>query len=363
MISEVMQAKKILYIKAQWVGDMISGIPFLVEMKKQWHEVRQVFYDMNALMYLYDPRKLFSPTYRKALRKFKQTPMAQGRGRVLDIFRKQGLIKDILFIPLWCIGLLRVLIKYHNFFDEAVVTIGTRPAKRLARRTSKTVRVVFAHTNDKTVWRITAEGELGYMPDALYTYHDALSLPAKAIDLPASYAAIFPSLFERSPEMAVRKEIITFLHKKNIVPVIIGWSREDRFVQELKSHHLSELVIDMIDKTTFEEMVWIVQHSQVNILCNGGVMRVANLVNQRNINIHTVSAFLMEPPVDNKYSFNLRPYLYPECSPCEAWWRGETWEIRKCVFYNTGREGECRQTIHAAMIVKLTKNILSTLEN
>jgi len=51
-------------------------------------------------MYLYDPRKLFSPTYRKALRKFKQTPMAQGRGRVLDIFRKQGLIKDILFIPL-----------------------------------------------------------------------------------------------------------------------------------------------------------------------------------------------------------------------------------------------------------------------
>ncbi|MDP2670827.1 MAG: hypothetical protein Q8O99_08315 [bacterium] len=273
---------------------------------------------MDALMYLYDPRKLLSPTYRKALGKFKQTPMAQGRCRVLDLFRKQGLIKDIVFIPLGLIGLLRILFKYHNFFDEAVVTIGTKPAKWLARRTSKTTRVIFADTNDKSTWRITSEGELGQMPDALFSYHAYLTFPTQAVDLPHPYVAIFPSLFERSPEMSVWKDIITFLHEKNITPVIIGGSREDRFVQELKSHHLYELVIDMIDKTTFEEMVWIVQHSQLNIMCNGGVMRVANLVNQCNINIHTVSAFLMEPPVDNKYSFNIRPYLYPECSPCEA---------------------------------------------
>jgi len=77
----------------------------------------------------------------------------------------------------------------------------------------------------------------------------------------------------------------------------------------------------------------------VNISCNGGVMRLANLVNKRNINIHTVSAYLMEPPVDDTYSFNLRPYTYPQCIPCEAGMstRGEKY-ISSCVFYKTKKE-------------------------
>ena len=93
------QRKRILYIKAQGLGDMISGIPFLVEMKKQGHEVTQVFYDMHALMYLYYLRNLLSPTYRKALREFKKTPMAQGWLRVLHLFREQKLLHDYLYIP------------------------------------------------------------------------------------------------------------------------------------------------------------------------------------------------------------------------------------------------------------------------
>jgi len=81
--------KKILYIKAQGLGDMISGIPFLVEMKKQGNEVTQIFYDMNALMYLYDIRKLFSPSYRNDLSEYKKTPMSQGRRWVLDLFKEK----------------------------------------------------------------------------------------------------------------------------------------------------------------------------------------------------------------------------------------------------------------------------------
>ncbi|MBP7847634.1 hypothetical protein KA013_00205 [Patescibacteria group bacterium] len=59
----------------------------------------QLFYDMDALMYLYDLRKLLSPTYRKALREFKKTPMAHGWFWVLELFREQKLLHDIVYIP------------------------------------------------------------------------------------------------------------------------------------------------------------------------------------------------------------------------------------------------------------------------
>jgi hypothetical protein len=69
-------------------------------------------------------------------------------------------------------------------------------------------------------------------------------------------------------------------------------------------------------------------------------MRLANLLNKKNINIHTVSAYLMEPQVDNKYSYNIRPYKYQNCQPCEAATSriNNKKTIKKCVFYNTKRE-------------------------
>jgi len=97
----------------------------------------------------------------------------------------------------------------------------------------------------------------------------------------------------------------------------------------------------------------------MNISCNGGVMWLANLVNKRNINIHTVSAYLMEPPVDDIYSFNVRPYKYPQCKPCEA--ATSTIQekgIKQCVFYNTSKEGICREKITSDIIISFIEKIL-----
>jgi hypothetical protein len=76
----------------------------------------------------------------------------------------------------------------------------------------------------------------------------------------------------------------------------------------------------------------------LNIAGNGGIMWMGNLVNPRNINIQTVSAYLMQPPVDNKFSFNVRPYTYYACKPCEAASMPQDTRIPKCVFYNTQKE-------------------------
>jgi len=62
----------------------------------------------------------------------------------------------------------------------------------------------------------------------------------------------------------------------------------------------------------------------------------------------------MEPKVNNKTSFNLRGYHYPECVPCESadstMSNNET-RISGCVFYNTLREGECRKFNTAAQVI------------
>lgn len=87
-------------------------------------------------------------------------------------------------------------------------------------------------------------------------------------------------------------------------------------------------------------------------------MRIGNLVHKNNINIHTVSAFLMEATVDNIHSYNLRLYEYPQCQPCEASSLPQQLRIPKCVFYNTDREGECRKVTTAYAVIKHIKLIL-----
>ena len=77
-------------------------------------------------------------------------------------------------------------------------------------------------------------------------------------------------------------------------------------------------IINLINKTNFEELIYVLEKANINICCNGWIMRLANLLNKKNINIHTVSAYLMEPQVDSKYSYNIRPYKYQNCQPCEG---------------------------------------------
>ncbi len=359
-MSSLPRPKRILYIKAQGLGDMISGIPFLVEMKQQWHEVTQLFYDMDALMYLYDLRKLLSPTYRKALREFKKTPMAHGWFWVLELFREQKLLHDIVYIPASFWGMLCVAWKYYRSFDEAVVVINTKPARRIAYLCAKKTRIVFSSTNDTSTYRTWASGELEGKQVNLYDYHDAItwSTEPPPFSIPENYVTIFPSLRERTPEMSVWQSVLHFLHEKWIAIVVIWGVREQWFTDELKRLWLDHLIIDTLGKTNFAQMHGLVKKSKCNILCNGGVMWLANLVNPHNINIHTVSAFLTEPPVDEVRAFNVRPYTYPACKPCEAAIAPPTGRIPSCVFAGTPEEWACRKAIMDVHLIVLLKKLL-----
>lgn len=340
---------------------MISWIPFLVEMKKQWHEVTQLFYDMNTLIYLYDLRKLFTLQYRKDLQKFKKTPSAQWRLRVLELFKKEWLLVDIFFIPFGIFPIFWKIITHIRWYDEAIITIGTKPARKLWMLLAKKSTVLFADSNDISKYKTLSEWELWFPIGSLYHYHNDVHFPLEQWTkktLPKNYIVLFPSLFARSPEIDVWKSVIDFCTKEWFACVVIGSNREQWFIDSLIAECYDKKIINLLDQTSFGEMHRIVRHSRMNILCNGWVMWLANLVNAYNINIHTVSAFLMEPPVDNKISFNVRPYHYKQCKPCEGVERD--WKIEQCVFLGTIKNWECRKIFTKATLLNNMRYILAS---
>lgn len=346
--------KKILYIKAQWLGDMIGWIPFLVQQKKLWNEVFQTFYDMRHI------NKWVQKLSKEQQEKYKKYPMYGGWYSVLQMIKEQFLISDIVTIPYGVWNL--ILFFFHNFkkYDEAVIPIKTRAAQILAWILAKKTRIVFESNNDIRQYRILADGEHGGICNALYTYNKHFSIPQEQIDVPEKYITIFPSIYERSLEMKDWINIIDHCKQQGYAVLVLWGDREQWFIDQLKQHNVYEKVMDYMSKTSLWQMAYVLSHAKVCISGNGWPMRIANLMNECCINIHTTSAYLMEPPVDNKKSFNVRSYDYKECKPCECadstvWLKWISW----CVFYKTEREGECRKFNTAKIVNRIINTILT----
>lgn len=346
------KGEKILYIKAQWLGDIISWIPKLIALKEKWYKVYQTFYDMR---YRDKDLRNLSKTDKSRLKK---QPMYRWRRNILEILKKNWLIYDIIDIPYGVFPLLIFIIKNFKKFNKAVIPIKTRISMILWKLLSKEISYTFEDPNDTKKYKNIIQGESEWKKDVLYKYKKKIVFNRKKISLPKKYITIFPSLWERSPQDTERIKVIEYIIKKKLEIVIIWWTREQWFVDSMQK---KIKIINLINKTNFEELIYVLEKANINICCNGWIMRLANLLNKKNINIHTVSAYLMEPQVDNKYSYNIRPYKYQNCQPCEAATSriNNKKTIKKCVFYNTKREWECRLAIKAEHITSLIEKILN----
>ncbi len=347
-----MRPKKILYIKAQWLGDMIWWIPFLVEQQKLWNEVYQTFYDMR-----YINRGLHKLDIH-VQKRYKRTPMYWGWYNILETLKSQWLLKDIVLIPYSYRNIFCFLMRNFKKYDEAIIPIKTRAAKLLWWILAKKTCIIFDHINDTSKYRILADGEQGGACLPLYQYHHIIQWPLEKVFLSEKYVTLFPSLYERSIAMKEWIGIITWLRESNYRVIIVGWEREQRFIDDLQDYPIYTEVDNYLWRTTLPQMMYLFQYAILTISCNGWPMRIANLLNKNCINIHTVSAFIMQPPVDNIHSFNVRPYHYKECKPCEAATTPLDRNMPQCVFCNTTRVGECRNTLVAQNIVYIIKKYL-----
>jgi ADP-heptose:LPS heptosyltransferase len=348
-------SKKILYIKAQWLGDIIWGLPFLIQQKKLGNKVYQTFYDMRHL------NKGLKKFTKEQQEHYKRYPMYQGRYSTLEILKKSNLIQDIIFIPYEKYKLFFFFLKYLLSFNEAIIPIKTNAWKLLGSLLARSKKIIFQNTNDISKFRTLSDGECNGTGLVLHECLEYIDRPTEEVKIEGNYITIFSCIFERSLDIKEWIAIIDFAQTQGLKVVIVGWIREKWFIDELEKLWVinSSHVINMLDKTNIAQLSYLLKNAKYCISGNWGPMRIANLMNPNCINIHTTSSFLMEPKVNNKTSFNLRGYHYPECVPCESadstiWGK----RISGCVFYNTIREGECRKFNTAEQVILILQKIV-----
>lgn len=344
--------QKILYIKAQWLGDIIGWLPFLVQQKLAWNKVYQTFYDMRHI------NKWVEKLSKEQQENYKKFPMYHGWYSTLETIKNAGLIEEILFIPYGFWNLVKFIFSNFKKYHLAVVPIKTLAGNMFANLLGRSKRIIFSGVNDTSKYRTLSEWECDWKWLLLHQCLSYIKWPTEQVNIQWDYITIFPCIYERSLDMEHWIAIIDYVQKLGLKIVIVWWVRENWFIQELeKLINLEENgIINLLDKTTIPQLSYVLQHSKYCISWNGWPMRIANLMNSHCINIHTTSSFLMEPAVDNKTSFNLRGYHYPQCQPCES--AGSTvgeHGIRWCVFYGTEREGECRKFNTAQQVILIIK--------
>lgn len=351
MNNYIMRQKKILFLNAKWLGDSILWIPKLVELRKKGYKVYQSYYD----------ERYFTWSWPKGIvnigRYIVQKPKISF---MLDILKREKLIDEILEIPFWIIILIVFLIKNFKKFDEIILPIKTRPGIVLGKILWKVVSYSFESTNDTSKYRNIIEGITWLHINALYDYHTYIHFDEEKIILPENYIVIAPSMMERSLLISEWLKIIDYLLGIKYSVVIIWSEREQWFIEEIKKEWYYDKVIDSLWKTSFSQLIYIIKHAKIDILCDGWLLWLGNLINKHNINIHTSNGMIFEPPVDNKNSFNVRIYDYPNCTPCSArdTKQQNTGKITQCVFYWTKKEWMCRKVIKSEIIIDYIKKHL-----
>lgn len=339
--------KKILYIRAQWLWDMISSIPKLYEFKNNWFDVYYLFYDMRWLHdYQFDKTiKNNKIVYNWWL-------------NILEIFKTNKIIKDILYIPYWYLKLIFFLVKNFKIFDEVYIPIKTTKWLLFGKILWKQITYIFEDTNDVSRFRNVIEWQLANKIWILNEYN-VINWQEEEISFSNNYIVIFPCIQQRSLKIEEWLKIINYIVINNLTVVIVWSQREDWFTNELIKIWYDKKVNNLIWKTNFNQLNYLLKNSKFNILCNWWVMWQWNLINKNNINIHTVSAYIHEPLVDNINSFNIRPYNYAKCKPCESVWNenNKDW-FPGCIFANSNKEWECRNIIKWEILINIINKII-----
>ncbi len=337
-----MKKKEILFIAAaSGLGDRIAIIPKLLELKEKGYNVSLLCYEPAYFTLFYDVDE----------------PMR--------IYRENELYDQILRIPRNKIKLLWFMIRNLLRFHEAYTPVHTFFSGILWRLLARKYRYSFKNPNDVNKHKDIITGMLENKPKPLFAYKESLNLRySKSYEekfwlQSKKFITLFVSMYTRCMPVQEILEIVSHISKKWYTTVLIGWEREKRIVEYLATESWN--IKNLLWKTDFLEVSSLLSDAALNISMDGWLMRLWHLMNKNNISVQNTSFFIMQPPVDNKHSFNLRKYTYPECTPCSYFGEPKGWEkhrIRWCIFYGTKREWECRFSTTPTDVIQLIDRIL-----
>lgn len=334
--------KKILYLRAVGMGDVIMSIPKRNQIRQQWDELYVLYYDF----------KYFAGTFNYD-------------GELLQkIIKESWLIKKVMYIPYNKIKLLWFIIKNFRKFDEVQFPIKTKWWIFRWKTLGKRYKYVFDHADDTKRYEDIITWEL-WVKTLLSEYKDFFDSIDRKQNIGIQekkqnkYITIFPSSYERSIDANERKKITDFCTQNNYNIVLLGGKREGRLAEDLQNTLTQNPKIhNYIGQTSFEDLLSLLENAEINISCNGGVMRLGHLLNKKNISIHTVSSLVVQPPIDNIHCFRIRP-IYTCPKPCQALFYRYRWQqwIPVCVFHGTKDEWNCRNISWDSIIDTIKKLI------
>lgn len=335
--------KKILYIAAMGMGDKIASIPKLLDLRKKWYHIT---------ILNYDPRYFWLFMYKL--------------DDIMEVYKKSNLFDEVIYVPYNKFKLIRFIIKHFKKFDQSYVTVKTLFSSIWGKLLWKNFSYTFNNQNENTKYQNIVAGDIGNNnTKPLFEYRKNLSIPynptyKKTFKIKGDFITLFLGSFERSANSSERKKVIEFLNKKELSVILIGWNREKRLLEDVDITKYKN-IINIIGKTDFVQVASILSDAKINLSGNGGIMRLWHLLNPNNVSVHTTSSFIMQPPVNNKNSFNIRNYTYKDCKPCEALFDRFDWYqwIKRCIFRGTSREWECRRAITWENIIHCIEKILN----
>jgi len=339
-----MKQKKILFIwAASGLWDRLMIIPKLLELREQWYHITFLYYEPSYFVLFYNVDE------------------------IINIYKKNNLYDEILWIPHNKFRLLGFLFKNFLKFDEAFTPVNTFFSSLLWKLFAKKYNFAFPHLNvkDNGTYSTIIEGMVNHQIDSLFFYKKQLRLEYSD-EYKSSYhigdkwfVTLFVWLCCRCivPDELVK--VITFINDAWFVVLLIWGDREKWINNDIDLAKFD--VINLLWKTTFLEVSSLLSDAVLNISMDGWMMRLGHLVNKKNISVLNSTSFIIQAPVDNIHSFNLREYTYPQCSPCGYFCmqgKYRQYWIKKCVFHGTDREWECRFAVRAEHIIYHIKKIL-----
>ena len=326
---------RILYMPYNWIWDRILSIPYLLKMKEEWNKIYFLEHEKSYL----------------------------NKIKIYKFLKENDLYEDVFIIPWKFINFTLYLIKFiiFNFrkFDLLFAPTRTLTTKWRWTLLAKKYKEVFSSLNDDSKFENIVDWTLWYKTKTLSSYSNNLKISynnviLKNIWFSSGYITIYVGLYTRSLAPNQWINIINYVKTLWYKIILLWWKRESRI-----NKYVTNDIINLIDKTSFDELCTILKNAEFTISANWWIMRLAHLLNPKSISFSITSWFITHPPVDNKESFHI---WNKECKkPCEFWASenifNKYWYIN-CIYKK--RECLIRENITSINIIQLiNKHILN----
>lgn len=329
--------KKILVHIPSCLWDMICFIPFLLNLKKLNYEISLLEYEDKYIK------------------------MISNRNEIYSLYEKNWLIDHYFKIPYSKVKLAKVLIKNYKKYDIFYTAVRTPTTYILWNVFSKKFKYSFKSLNDDEKYNNYIEWMNEHSED-FQLYSNRINIPYNSsylnrYNIKGRFVTIFVWPFLRSMEVEEWNILINHIIQKGYKIILLWWEREKWIVKHIAPN---KSIVNLLCKTTFEEVCSIIKDAAITISANWWIMRLSHFLNKNSISFSTCSWKITHPTVNNKTSYHLSVAKSICPAPCE-WHTSEEdflkfW-CKECQFYLTNKECCCKKWIWKN-IIKLINRVL-----